>query len=179
MGQITINTTTAGTPPFNIYVCNVYGNFCTLLATLPVGVPPIVTLPLPPSFDAYPAVGVKIIDSKCCEKFIVNNCGQNPCIPVNYYYSAYTDGGSLFIWCYSDAGGTTPVNNPCDLSVNVDYVDTSGPTSSYVITFPAGSDQINNDPMGMPPYTYICINSLTPTSTCNCVTLNNLTPCGV
>ena len=74
MGQIVINTTSGGTLPLNIYVCNVYGNFCTLIASIPIDAPPTVTLTLPPSFDTYPAVGVKIVDSNCCEKLVVANC---------------------------------------------------------------------------------------------------------
>ena len=72
MREVTINTTSFGTAPYDVYVCNVYGNFCTFIAQLSTDAPPVITLPSP--FDSYPAVGVKIIDSNCCEKLVVTEC---------------------------------------------------------------------------------------------------------
>lgn len=74
MSQITINTTTGAVPPYDIYICNVYGNNCVLVATIPTNTPPTVTITLPNQFDQVPAVGLKFIDSNSCEKLETVNC---------------------------------------------------------------------------------------------------------
>ena len=74
MGQITFSTITTFQPPYNIYVCNVYGNLCDLVATITTTSPPSITIQLPPQFDTVPAVGIKMVSSACCEHFEVVYC---------------------------------------------------------------------------------------------------------
>ena len=69
MREVTINTTSFGTPPYDVYVCNVYGNNCILLSQLPSAPPPPFTLTLPSSFDTVPSVQIKIVSSDGCEIF--------------------------------------------------------------------------------------------------------------
>jgi hypothetical protein len=78
MGQLVINNVTGITLPYEIYVCNVYGNGCILVATVNTAIPPSATIVLPPAFDMAPAIGVKIIDGVGCEKFMILNCVDLP-----------------------------------------------------------------------------------------------------
>jgi len=74
MSQITINTTTGAVPPYDIYVCNVYGNNCILVASIPSNAPPTITITLPTIFNQAPSVGIKFIDSNSCERLETVNC---------------------------------------------------------------------------------------------------------
>ena len=75
MTQIEITGVFGVTLPYNLYVCDVYGNQCVLLATVNVSVPPAISMLLPTQFDSAPSVGVKIIDFLGCEKFGIIYCG--------------------------------------------------------------------------------------------------------
>jgi len=71
MSEITINTISGLTPPYSVYVCNVYGVYCEFIGvttTTPT------TIVLPPAFDSAPIVGIKIIDSTGCERFKLVEC---------------------------------------------------------------------------------------------------------
>jgi len=76
MTTIEITGVTGATYPIDIYVCDVYGAMCFIVATIPGPPPPPPTIPiiLPYQFDSAPAVGIKIIDSGGCEKFEIYNC---------------------------------------------------------------------------------------------------------
>ena len=73
MTSIQITDISGLTFPYNIYVCDVFGNQCILVATVNTNVPPTNQIYLPPLFNTAPAVGVKII-SHDCEKFEIVYC---------------------------------------------------------------------------------------------------------
>ena len=77
MTQLIISNVSGITTPYEIYVCNVYGNSCILVATVNTIIPPQVEIILPSPFDGAPAIGVKIINS-FCEKFVILNCTDIP-----------------------------------------------------------------------------------------------------
>jgi hypothetical protein len=74
MSTIAIYGMTGVTLPYDIYVCDVYGNNCVLVSTINSPIPPIITITLPSQFNTAPAIGLQIIDSAGCEKFAVLNC---------------------------------------------------------------------------------------------------------
>ena len=75
MTQITLNSITGLTYPYTVYVCNVYGLNCVLLAVVNTNVPAPVSILLPsPQFDMAPAVGIKIVTSDGCVRFEIVNC---------------------------------------------------------------------------------------------------------
>jgi hypothetical protein len=73
MTQLHIHSITGVTLPYDIYICDVYGNQCILVATINVAVPPAMIITLPIEFNMAPAIGIKIIDPDC-EKFLILNC---------------------------------------------------------------------------------------------------------
>jgi hypothetical protein len=77
MTQIEITSITGLTYPYLVYVCNVYGNYCILVATIITNVGPSITITLPPQFENAPAVGIKIITCNGCEIFKVIYCGDD------------------------------------------------------------------------------------------------------
>ena len=64
-----IDGITGATAPYDLYVCDVYGNQCAVLATINTPIPPTITLNVPYQFINAPAIGLKIIDVNCCEQF--------------------------------------------------------------------------------------------------------------
>ncbi len=68
MAQITINTI-SGSPPYNIYVCDVNQSYCELTLTGVTSVPPSITLTTPSAFTYSPIVLIKIIDSSGSTQF--------------------------------------------------------------------------------------------------------------
>lgn len=74
MNNIEITSITGLTPPYQVYICNVYQQNCVLLGTISVPVPGSITLPLPPQFQSAPAVGIKLIATDGCERFNVRYC---------------------------------------------------------------------------------------------------------
>jgi hypothetical protein len=77
MTQLIISNVTGITSPYQIYVCNVYGNSCVLVSTVNTNIPPQVIITLPAPFDTAPSIGVKIINP-LCEKFVILNCVDIP-----------------------------------------------------------------------------------------------------
>jgi hypothetical protein len=67
MGQIEV-ISIIGTSPYQVYVCDVYGNHLTLLGTISNSTPPSQYFYPPPIFDYAPLIVVKIIDSNNCQK---------------------------------------------------------------------------------------------------------------
>ena len=63
--------------PYTVYVCDVYGLNCILVAYFATNVPPINTFVLPPPFDSAPAIGVKIVTSDGCVKFKIIYCSDD------------------------------------------------------------------------------------------------------
>jgi hypothetical protein len=73
---IQLNSITGATPPYNLFICDVYGNQCVVLATINTPIPPSITLNVPSQFNNVPAIGLKIIDYYGCEQFEIINCGD-------------------------------------------------------------------------------------------------------
>lgn len=63
--------------PFTIYICDVYGTQCILVAYINTNVPLNNLFVLPPQFNTAPAIGVKVITSDGCEKFKVLYCSDD------------------------------------------------------------------------------------------------------
>lgn len=95
MTQLQIHQITGDTLPYDIYICDVYGNQCILVATINVAVPPAITITLPIEFNMAPAIGLKIITPDC-EKFVIINCDELP--PVG---KQFQDGDTFFFMDYS------------------------------------------------------------------------------
>lgn len=72
--SVTITSTT-GTSPYQVYVCNVLGAYCNFVGSATT-MPYSVTLPA--MFNTAPAVMIKVIDSNNCETFIIAPCGEIP-----------------------------------------------------------------------------------------------------
>jgi hypothetical protein len=74
MNAITLYNIVGLSNPYTIYVCDVYGNNCILLATVSTTVPPYNQIILPQQFNTAPSVGIKVVTSDGCEIFRVINC---------------------------------------------------------------------------------------------------------
>lgn len=79
MGSIEITNVAGFTYPYTIYVCDVYGNQCILVATIYSNVPPTNSIPLPFQFNSAPAVGLKLIAGNGCEHFEILYCEKQEC----------------------------------------------------------------------------------------------------
>jgi hypothetical protein len=64
-------------PPYTVYVCDVFGNQCILLAYISTTVPIANLMVLPPKFNSAPAIGVKVVTSDGCERFKVLYCSED------------------------------------------------------------------------------------------------------
>jgi hypothetical protein len=95
MTQLVISNVTGLTIPYQIYICDVYGNNCAIVATVNTAIPPMVTITLPSQFNMSPAIGVLVKDLYC-ERFIVLNCVNLP--PVG---KQFQDGDYFFFMDYS------------------------------------------------------------------------------
>jgi hypothetical protein len=82
MTSILISNILGLTYPYDIYVCDVYGNSCIYVAEVTTSIPPTIEILLPPQFDMAPAVGIKIIASDGCERFNWVNCISLPITPT-------------------------------------------------------------------------------------------------
>ena len=94
MTSIILNTITGLNYPYDIYVCDVYGNNCGYISQINAPVPTSVEIMLPPTFNMAPAVGIKIITSDGCERFRVIDCvyiTPTP-TPTPIYYLEQADG---------------------------------------------------------------------------------------
>ena len=63
--------------PYTVYICDVFGNQCILMAYIDTNVPANNIFVLPPQFYNAPALGVKVITSDGCEKFKIIYCSDN------------------------------------------------------------------------------------------------------
>lgn len=77
MRALILNTITGLNQPYTVYVCDVFGNQCALIAYIATSVPLINTIILPQQFNSAPAIGVKIITSDGCVKFKVLYCSED------------------------------------------------------------------------------------------------------
>lgn len=96
MTSITLSNINGLTYPYDIYVCDVYGNNCGYIAQVNSSIPPTIEIVLPPPFDLSPSVGIKIITSDGCERFKVINCySVSPPLPfISIWDTTNTSGGS-------------------------------------------------------------------------------------
>lgn len=53
--------------PYDVWGCDIYGNNCILIATINTTIPPAITIELPPAFDTYPGILIKIKNCSGCE----------------------------------------------------------------------------------------------------------------
>jgi hypothetical protein len=83
MTSIILNSITGLTYPYDIYVCDVYGNNCGYISQINTPVPASVEIVLPPPFSTAPAVGIKIITSDGCERFRIIDCIYLTPTPTN------------------------------------------------------------------------------------------------
>lgn len=60
-------TSISGTPPYDIYICDITGFNCEFLSGITTSVPPSIILEVNNSFANSPAVTIKIVDSTGCE----------------------------------------------------------------------------------------------------------------
>jgi hypothetical protein len=74
MTKIDILSVTGVSTPFNVFICDAYGNQCVLISTVNTVIPPEIPIILPFQFNTAPAIGLKIIDNFGCEKFEIINC---------------------------------------------------------------------------------------------------------
>lgn len=74
MTSIIINSITGLNYPYDIYVCDVYGNNCAYIANVQTSVPSPIEIVLPLPFSLSPSVGIKIITYDGCVKFKIINC---------------------------------------------------------------------------------------------------------
>ena len=95
MTQLQINNVTGVALPYNIYICDVFGNNCVLTSAVNVSIPPSLTITLPPLFNTAPAIGVKIVGVDGCEKFITISCIETE--PVE---KQFQDGDDFFFMNY-------------------------------------------------------------------------------
>jgi hypothetical protein len=125
MRAIYINNITGLSFPYTIYVCDVYGNNCILIATILTSVPPSNTIVLPPQFDSAPSIGVKIITFDNCEKFNIFDCNSLYPLPT----------------CDSSVVPPTTINGITITESHTGFVDTYGSeyTSCGTVTTPANS----------------------------------------
>ena len=89
--SIILNTIIGLTYPYDIYVCDVYGNNCGYISQINTPVPASVEIVLPPPFNMAPAIGFKLIDSTGCEKF-----GVLPCIDIPPEEKQFQDGDDFY-----------------------------------------------------------------------------------
>jgi hypothetical protein len=66
----------SGTPPYNIYVSDIYEGHEYYLGLINTTVPPSITYPLPSGFTNVPLVKIKIIDSSGCTTIFNQICGN-------------------------------------------------------------------------------------------------------
>jgi|688.fasta_scaffold1042165_2 hypothetical protein len=76
MAQIQIQTTSFIFTSYNVFVCDVYGNQCVLVANVLPPQPPTIVITIPSQFNTAPAVGIKLIDSLGCEILKIVDCTQ-------------------------------------------------------------------------------------------------------
>jgi hypothetical protein len=97
--SITLTNISGLTYPYDIYVCDVYGNNCGYIAQVVSSIPPTIEIVLPPPFDMSPAVGIKIITSDGCERFKVIDCVN--ITPIIVDCSSYITTGTTDIFKYN------------------------------------------------------------------------------
>jgi len=70
--QVSVSGTT-GTPPYDLYVCDITNTYCYLSAS-GVTISPPYTFYVSPPLDVVESLIIKILDSNGCERFEVVSC---------------------------------------------------------------------------------------------------------
>lgn len=86
MTAINITSVTGASFPYTVYVCDVYGNQCILIATILSPIPPTNNIVLPYQFNTVAAIGLKVIYGNGCEEFQVISC-----VPSDDDYKQFQD----------------------------------------------------------------------------------------
>jgi surface protein len=123
MTTIDITNITGLSYPYDIYVCDIYGNNCILISTVFTSIPPSNTILLPPQFENSPSVGIKVITLDGCERFKIIEC-----------YSVITP--FISIWDTTNTSGGSSLSNQIQLPLvdslpyyfNIDWGDGSTDT---------------------------------------------------
>ena len=130
--------------PYDIYVCDVYGNNCILLSTVFTNIPPSNTILLPPQFDTASSVGIKVITLDGCERFKIIECDVliSPS-PTPTFTPTPTP-----VYCYSFTS-PSPTYYFTDSDVNIDkvylYGNFTGYTNGYVTDYAGKIIRLNSD----------------------------------
>jgi hypothetical protein len=168
MSQVLLTSINSVPPPYNIFVCNVYGNFCTLVATINNPVPTSIYITLPPQYDTVPLVGIKIVNSGCCESFEIVNCSPYPtptptppCTVTDVYLSAsiISAGGAIRLNAWLDSGLSIPYDMSCgSINVSYRYVDRDSTPKDDVYNSWSGTNYVDTVPsLVIPPISSVCI----------------------
>jgi hypothetical protein len=67
MTEISFSGVTGMTVPFDVYCCDYYGNNCILIATINNSIPPTITIQLPPIFETYSSVLIRLSNCVNCD----------------------------------------------------------------------------------------------------------------
>jgi len=160
MTSIILNSITGLTYPYDIYVCDVYGNNCGYISQINTPVPSSVEIVLPPPFDMAPAVGIKIITSDGCERFRVIDCIS--LVPVIVDCSSYITTGSTDIFKYNiDTNALTLLTFPSLPSIS----DIANNSNKFWITDTNNPQKITEYYINPTPFVAIYNRILNPSKT--------------
>lgn len=67
MTSLVLSGVTGMDLPYNVWGCDIFGNNCILIATISTPIPPTVILSLPPLFDTYPGLLIKLTNCSNCD----------------------------------------------------------------------------------------------------------------
>jgi len=70
--QVSISSVN-GTPPYDIYACDITYTFCYLISGSTT-IPPTATITIPPPLDNVTELLLRITDANGCDKFIYLEC---------------------------------------------------------------------------------------------------------
>jgi hypothetical protein len=155
MTSIILNSITGLNYPYDIYVCDVYGNNCGYISQINTPVPASVEIVLPPPFNMAPAVGIKIITSDGCERFRIIECiyltpTPTPSItPTNTPTVTSTPlNCTIWDWELYTSGTTASIDYyNCD-NVFTTLPITSSPSSGNICVYPLTTPVWNPPPGG-------------------------------
>lgn len=74
--QVVVTEISGGTPPINVFISDIYGNYETFLGTINTAVPPNIeyNTVIPPIFQTAPEILLKMVDANNCQVFKVLTC---------------------------------------------------------------------------------------------------------
>lgn len=96
MATIEINSITGLSSPYNVYICDVFGSQCELIATINTNTQTPTTFVVPPNFTYAPSVGVKLVSHDCVKfEVVICNAYGEFLIYQNGDYIKLQDGSGL------------------------------------------------------------------------------------